>query len=122
MLLFVPILSGALTGYGQVSSAAPLSGTVTDPSGAVVQGAAIIVKNEATSATFNATTVNNGTFTIPTLSPGTYTVTVTAPGFKQAIVTGVKLDAGAPASVQISLEVGAATETEIGRASCRESG
>jgi hypothetical protein len=36
---------------------------------------------------------------------------VTAPGFKQAIVNGVKIDAGTPASVQVSLEVGAATET-----------
>ncbi|MGH9940439.1 MAG: carboxypeptidase regulatory-like domain-containing protein, partial [Blastocatellia bacterium] len=56
-------------------------------------------------------TVSNGTFTIPTLDPGTYTVTVTASGFKQAVVNGVKLDASTPASVQISLEVGAATET-----------
>ncbi|MCI0392461.1 MAG: TonB-dependent receptor [Acidobacteria bacterium] len=111
LALFLTILASALTAYGQVSSAAPLSGTVTDHSGAVLPGAVIVVKNDATGATFNTTTVNNGTFTVPALNPGTYTVTVTMTGFKQAIVNGVKLDASTPASVQISLEVGTTADT-----------
>jgi hypothetical protein len=113
VLLALALLAGAFTAYGQISSAAPLSGTVADPVGAVVPGAKVVVKNEATGATFNTTTVSNGTFTIPTLDPGTYTVTVTGSGFKQSIVNGVKLDASTPASVQVTLEVGAATETVI---------
>jgi hypothetical protein len=111
MLLAVSVLASALTTYGQISSAAPLSGAVTDPLGEALPGAQVIIKNEATGAIFNAKTVGNGTFSIPALDPGTYTVTVTASGFKQAIVTGVKLDAGTPASVQVTLEVGATTET-----------
>jgi hypothetical protein len=111
IVLAVACFAASLTVYGQISSAAPLSGTITDPTGAVVPGASVVVKNDATSATFNTTTVSNGTFVVPALNPGTYTVTVTATGFKQAIVREVKIDAGTPASVQISLEVGAATET-----------
>lgn len=110
-LLALAVLASAFTAYGQISSAAPLSGAVTDPAGAVVARAQVVVKHEATGATFNATTVGNGTFSVPSLDPGTYTVTVTSVGFKQAVVTGIKLDAGTPASVQINLEVGAANET-----------
>jgi len=52
----------------------------------------------------------NGSFSVPFLSPGTYTVTVSAPGFKQAVVNEVKLDAGVPASVKVSLEIGNTNE------------
>lgn len=110
-LFALAILACAFTAYGQISSAAPISGAVADPAGEVVAGARVVVRNEATGATFTTTTVSNGTFSIPALDPGTYTVTVTSAGFKQAVVNGVKLDAGAPASVQVSLEVGTTNET-----------
>src|SRR5262249_10100931 len=68
-------------------------------------------KNNATLAEFKAVTVENGTFSIPVLDQGNYTVTVSLPGFKQAILPNVKLNAGAPATVRVTLEIGAATET-----------
>jgi hypothetical protein len=105
------VLAGASAVYGQISSAAPLSGAVTDPSGAVLPNAQVSVKSDATGAVFNTTTASNGTFVVPALNPGTYTVTVKAAGFKQFIVTGVKIDAGTPASVSIALEVGQTTES-----------
>lgn len=97
--------------YGQATSFSSLSGTVTDPTGAVIAGAQVTVKNNDTSAEFQAVSAANGTFTVPALAAGTYTVTITAQGFKQAIVNGVKLDAGVPGSVRVGLEVGAASET-----------
>jgi hypothetical protein len=81
VLLALAIVAGAFTAYGQISSAAPISGAVTDPAGEVVAGARVVVKHEATGATFTTTTVGNGAFTIPALNPGTYTVTVTSAGF-----------------------------------------
>jgi len=106
----VALAALSLVSFGQ-GSTAPLSGVVTDPNGEVVAGATVIIQNNATTAAFKAVTAGNGAFTVPALSAGVYTVTVSAPGFKQAIVGDVKLDAGVPASVRVSLEVGAANES-----------
>ena len=61
-----------------------LSGTVTDTSGAVIPGATVVVKDNATSTVYNATTNENGYFTVPAIDAGSYTVTVTLMGFKTA--------------------------------------
>lgn len=99
----VSFTMGCLLSYGQISSTAPLSGVVSDPSGAVIPGASITVKNNATSAQFGTISIENGTFIIPALIPGVYTVTVTLPGFKRAVVPDVKIDAGTPATVRVTL-------------------
>ncbi|MFN7931558.1 MAG: carboxypeptidase-like regulatory domain-containing protein, partial [Blastocatellia bacterium] len=114
-LLFVLLLTllGSAFALGQVSSTAPLSGSVVDPTGAVIANADVTVKNNATGAEYKAVTNTNGTFTIPALSAGNYSVTVAAHGFKQAIVPDVKLDVGTPASVNVALEVGAASESVV---------
>src|SRR5262249_38815178 len=66
-----------------------------------------------TGAEFRAITSGNGTFSIPALAFGTYTVIISAQGFKQAIVNEVKLDTGVPATVRVTLEVGAANESIV---------
>lgn len=99
----------SLTTLAQVGSTSSLSGAVTDPNGAVIPGASVMVKNNGTGAEFKATTSGNGTFRVPSLPPGTYTVTIISSGFKQAVVQDVKLDAGTPANVNLILEVGAQT-------------
>jgi hypothetical protein len=97
--------------FGQVT--APLSGTVSDPNGAVISGATVMVKNAATGVEYKATSSGSGTYTIPSVGTGTYTVVVSAPGFKQVEVREVKIDAGTPANVNVTLEVGAATESVV---------
>src|SRR5262245_4546915 len=109
LIVFVALASAMA--FGQVTSS--LSGTVTDPDGAVVSGATVVVKNDDTGAEFRATTSSNGTYTVPSLGTGTYTVTVTATGFKQVTVQSVKIDAGTPATTNVTLEVGAATESIV---------
>ncbi|HEY6403207.1 MAG TPA: carboxypeptidase regulatory-like domain-containing protein [Blastocatellia bacterium] len=99
--------------FSQVTSTSSISGSVTDPSGAVVSGATITARNEATGEEFNSTSAGNGTFIVPALTAGVYKITVAAPGFKQALVQGVKLDAGVPATVNVSMEVGAATDSVV---------
>lgn len=99
--------------YGQVSSTSSLSGAVTDPTGEVVPGATVTVKNEATGEEFRTVTAGNGTFAVPALASGIYRVKVTAPGFKQAVVEGKKLDAGIPGSLNITLEVGATSDSVV---------
>ena len=100
----------ALPAFGQ-GSAGSLSGTVTDPKGAVVAGATVTVKNAATNQEFSTQTNNDGGFKIPTLSSGVYTATIVATGFKQAAVTDIKIDVGKASTINVELEVGSANET-----------
>lgn len=71
------------------------------------------VKNNATGAEFRVKTASNGTYTVPALGAGAYNVTIEAAGFKKAVVQDVKIDAGVPATANVSLEVGAASESVV---------
>lgn len=102
----------SLTAFAQ-GTTAPISGSVLDQNGAVISGANVTVKSNATGAEYKVTTASNGTYTVPALGTGTYTVTVEAAGFKKAVVQDVKMDAGVPATVNISLEVGAPSESVV---------
>jgi hypothetical protein len=66
-----------------------ITGTVTDPSGAVVSDATVKAVNRATNLQVAANTKTNGSFVIPDLPAGTYRVTVTKDGFKTEIHTQV---------------------------------
>jgi hypothetical protein len=90
-----------------------LTGTVADVSGAVIPGASVTVKNNATSTEFSATTNEQGSFTVPAIDPGTYTVTVTLMGFKTAVLNSVQVLAATPASVRVTLQVGGLEETIV---------
>ena len=94
----------------QTGSTGSLSGTVVDPKGAVVAGAAVKIVSKATGQEFNSQTTEDGTFTVPTLTAGIYTATITASGFKQSVVTDIKIDVGKPSSINVELEIGAANE------------
>lgn len=93
--------------YAQSTGA--IAGTVTDPNGSVVPGAAIKVKGEA-GQEFNAVTNDGGGYRIPSVATGNYTVTVTATGFKTSTFTNVKVDVGTPITVDVRLEIGSVGE------------
>jgi len=107
VLAFVAV--GGLPVFGQTTSS--LTGTVTDPTGAVVPGAAVTVKSAETGQEFTAKTNDEGIFTIPSLASGVYTATISVKNFKQAKVTGVKIDVGKPSSIAVTLEIGSQAET-----------
>jgi hypothetical protein len=88
-----------------------VTGVVKDPQGAVVAGATVIVKNEATGQTFTATTDGEGAFRSQMLAAGNYTVTVESPGFKRFVMTGVRVGPVRPAHVSATLSVGGVSET-----------
>lgn len=112
-LVFLLVALCAPLAQAQTSSSAPLNGTVVDPNSAAVSGANIIVKSSATGFETQTTSSSSGTFTVPALGVGAYTVTIEAKGFKRAVIEGVKIDAATPASVNVVLEVGAASESVI---------
>ena len=110
IVLIVFVVAACTLSFGQVSATAPISGSVTDPNGAVIAGAAVNVKNLATGGEFNATTNDSGSFTIPAVESGVYSVRITAAGFKAAVVKEFKVNVGTPASLNVVLQVGVQTE------------
>ena len=98
-----------LTGSAQTSTS-NISGTVTDATGAVVPGAKITAKNEATGVAYTQATTGAGLFSFPALPVGRYTITVEMSGFKTVNKTGNVLEVGTPLVVNAALEVGQANE------------
>jgi len=87
-----------------------VSGVVTDPSGAVVPGAAVKVTNIQTNVVTTLTTNNVGAYNATSLNPGVYDVQADARGFKTAVVKGITLEVSANRRVDFVLEVGATTQ------------
>src|SRR5882724_5510004 len=88
-----------------------MDGLVTDPQGALIGRAEIAVTNTLTGQVFRTMTDDKGHWAVPALPTATYRVTAGAPGFKKTTKEGVKMDAGIPATVNLSLEVGSVSET-----------
>ncbi|MBI3666513.1 MAG: carboxypeptidase regulatory-like domain-containing protein, partial [Acidobacteria bacterium] len=105
ILLVVPLVATGPTGT--------ITGTVTDPSGAVVPKALVIVRNEGTNATREAETNDDGDYTVALLPPGRYQVSVEKPGFRRSVHGDVTLDVDQTARVDFTLQVGILTEEVI---------
>ncbi len=88
-----------------------ITGTIADPAGAVLAGAPIEVKNAETGTVYQGVSTSTGNYTVAQLPVGTYEITVTAPGFKKFVRQNVRVPAAQTVAVDITLEVGAATES-----------
>jgi hypothetical protein len=97
-------------GQGAVTSAT-LAGEVFDQSEAVVPGAKVIIRNEATGLSRETVSDSSGYFEVSQLPAGSYEVTVEATGFKKAVLHDILLNIGATQKVRVGLELGALTET-----------
>jgi hypothetical protein len=110
-------LLASLAGYGQ-STFGTITGTVTDPSGAVVPNATVIVTSEAEGAVREVSTGSTGVFAVPNLKVGGYRLQVNAAGFAGYNATGLNLNANQVlnADVKLSLmQAGAAVQvTDVG--------
>src|SRR3981081_2254595 len=89
---------------------APLSGVVTDSSGAAIPNATVSIKNEGTQEIREVTTNGDGIYSAPNLLPGLYEVSVTVAGFKKLIQPAVTLTVGAQRELNLSLKPGQTTE------------
>ena len=88
-----------------------ISGTIKDSGGAVVPGATVTAKNEATGVTYTQTTTDSGLYSFSSLPVGDYTITVEKQGFKTLQKTNNSLRVGEPLVVDGALEVGSVSET-----------
>lgn len=86
-------------------------GRVLDPTGSAVVGAQVTVTNVDTRATVRLATNDTGYYEAPLLVPGNYQVVSEASGFKQTIRKGITLPISTRAQIDISLEIGAVSES-----------
>jgi hypothetical protein len=88
-----------------------ISGAVTDPTGAVVPGAAVTVRETRTGTVNRTTSDADGQYVVPFLLPGDYEVTVTAKGFQTVLRKNVTLQSQEHPIVSVALPLGNTTDT-----------
>ena len=108
-VLLMIVLSFSMASIAQVS-AARLSGTVTDPSGATLIGAKVEITNIATNVAREVTTNASGLYNAPGIPPGTYSVVISAAGFSSEVRKSVVLNVGGELVLNASLKVGGVSE------------
>jgi hypothetical protein len=107
----VLVLLVSMSGWLFAQTAGSISGVVTDPSGAVVQGATIKATNNATGAARSTTTNSAGFYSLTNLAPGVYSVDVQKEGFQTVRMSGVVLSVAQALVLNAKAEVGAVQQT-----------
>ena len=111
VVLTVGLLSlGAVPSYAQFDTGAVL-GTVTDSSGAAINGVTVTLTNEGTNATVVFTTGSDGAYKFTPVRVGNYKVTFTLQGFQTEIQRGVSVNVGQSVVVDAALRPGSVTQT-----------
>ncbi len=99
--------------YGQTAGAS-VQGIISDSTGAVLPGVAVMLKNLGTGATLDFTSDERGRYLAPLVPPGDYEMQASLPGFQTVTRRGVRLAVGQNAVVDIKLDVGAvANQVEV---------
>ena len=101
-----------VSAIGQTAATADLHGTIKDPSGSVIQGATVTVRDAARNFERSAQSNESGYFTLLSLPPGDYKLTVTAKGFATMVAKNVSLTVGQVADYPITMQLPTA-ETEV---------
>lgn len=117
---FIPIIVASLVllstvaAFAQGGANGEITGTVTDPSGAVIPGATVTITNQDTGVTERTiTSGSQGTFSAALLPVGTYRVTVTATGFSKTVAPGIAVKVSETIFVPIQMQVGTTAEEVV---------
>ena len=107
MLAFSPLMERPASAQADTGL---ISGTIKDPSGAVVPGATVTVTNNATGATRTAQSGGDGAYVIPGLAPGVYSIAVTSSNFAP-FNTQAEVTVGAKVTVDAQISVSRQSQT-----------
>ena len=110
IVLLTLLIGVAGTVFAQADSAT-LSGTVTDPSGAIIANAAVEATNPDTNITQATRTNSVGLYSFPRLAPGRYRISVKSTGFKEFVETDLGLHVGDTVSLNFKMELGSSSES-----------
>ncbi len=102
-LVFATSPLGAATGGS-------ISGVITDPSGAVIPGATLVLVNTARGTAYTVVSGSDGMYTFPNLPVGPYKLTITAPGFGPQERSGLAIDTDVAVEVDATLSLGKQSE------------
>ena len=108
LLVIALLIAPSLMAQSLISG--DVTGTVTDPSGAVVPNASVALKNNATGSTRTTTTTSSGAYRFSLLAPGNYTVSAIAQGFSKAEET-TSVNIGQASVANVKLAVGSSSQT-----------
>ena len=97
----------------QTASSGSVTGQVSDPQGAIVAGADVTLTDTTTQSVLTTTTNDAGRYNFPVVNPGVFDLLITKTGFKTAKFSAQKVSIGAVLTLNVSLEVGALTETVV---------
>src|SRR6266852_2225362 len=100
----------ALPMYGQTANTGAIAGAVSDPSGALVPRAAVVINSQATGEKRDLASDAEGNFSAQFLTPGTYDITVRGAGFEPFILKGVQVQITEVSRVKIQLALAGAKE------------
>jgi Carboxypeptidase regulatory-like domain len=103
-------LGVAVTAFCQ-SDRGTITGTISDPAGAVVASAPVQVKNIETGAVYQAATSTTGNYTLAQIPAGSYELSVTVEGFKKFVRQNVVVPVAQTLRIDIALEVGSTSES-----------
>ena len=110
LLIAIGLVAVGFAAFAQ-SDRGTITGTVSDPAGAVVAAAAIEARNVATGAIYQTLSSGTGNYTIAQLPAGNYELTVTVMGFKKFIRAGLVVQVAGTSRIDATLEVGSAAES-----------
>src|SRR5688572_11894934 len=100
--LALPVMAQNTTGS--------LTGVITDPQGAIVSGATVMLTHSETRVETRTTSNDQGEFVFPSVPPGRYSLGVEATNFKKALATDLIIEVGKASRTTVVLEVGSVTE------------
>src|SRR2546423_3813222 len=109
MICWLLILLVYSSAFGQAGRST-VRGTVTDPQGGAVAGAAVTLTNTERSFTRTQVTTDDGGYVFSAVPPGTYKLEVESKGFKKAAVPEVKALVDTTVEQNVQLEIGSVTE------------
>jgi hypothetical protein len=109
-LILTFAICGVRSGSAQTANAT-ISGHITDPTGALVSRATVILTASDTHIATKATSNSEGLYTFPSVKPGNYSMSVSVNGFGTTTIKGLTADVQGNLSRDIVLQIGAANQT-----------
>jgi hypothetical protein len=100
-----------VTGVFAQTTSGSMSGTVTDPNGAVIPSAKVVATHLPTNRDYETVTTASGMYVFPTLPAGPYSLTVTQPGFKKDVQTGIEIRVALRNTINVKLAIGDVAES-----------
>jgi len=108
LIAFLLVIPSMMSAQGYFAT---LSGTMTDPSGAVIPGAKVTLLDQEKGYQFHATSDSSGRYLFRSIAPGLYTVSAEMPGFEKIVRTGIRVEINDNATANLTLKIAGSVQT-----------